>query len=205
MDAARGSRVTTQSTGPGAAAAEYGSRLAEVLARQDWSGVERLANELRDCWSGGRNVLLCGNGGSAANAIHLANDFVYSVWKAHGSGPRVIALAANPAALTGIANDEGFAEIFAMQLVRQARAGDVLIVLSGSGNSANIIRAIEQAQSMSVRTYAIVGYSGGRARTMADVAIHVAVDDMQIAEDMQLVVGHAILQWLRRNPPDTEE
>ena len=205
VDAARGAGVTNHPNDLRAAAADYGLRLAEVLARQDWSGVERLADELRDAWSSGRNVFLCGNGGSAANAIHLANDFVHPLWKARRSGMRVSALAANAATLTGIANDEGFAEVFAMQLAAQARAGDVLIVLSGSGNSSNVIRAIEQAKTMSIRTYAIVGYSGGRAKAMADVAIHVAVDDMQIAEDMQLIVGHVIMQWLRRNPPGTEE
>lgn len=197
--------MTTHSNGLRAAAAAYGSRLAEVLARQDWSGVERLADELRDCWSSGRNVFLCGNGGSAASAIHLANDFLYPISKAHGSGLRVTALTANPTTLTCIANDEGYEEIFATQLAALARAGDVLVVLSGSGNSPNILRAIDQAKAMSVKSFAIVGYSGGRAKAMADVAIHVAADDMQIAEDMQLIVGHAIMQWLHRNSPASEE
>lgn len=197
--------MTTHPNGLRAAAADYGSRLAEVLVRQDWSGVERLADELHDCWSSGRHVFLCGNGGSAANAIHLANDFLYPISKRHGSGLRVTALPANPATLTCIANDEGYEEIFATQLAVLARAGDVLVVLSGSGNSPNILRAIDQAKAMSLKTFAIVAYSGGRAKAMADVAIHVAADDMQIAEDMQLIVGHAIMQWLHSNPPASEE
>lgn len=150
-------------------------------------------------------MFLCGNGGSAANAIHLANDFLYPISKRHGSGLRVTALPANPATLTCIANDEGYEEIFATQLAVLARAGDVLVVLSGSGNSPNILRAIDQAKAMSLKTFAIVAYSGGRAKAMADVAIHVAADDMQIAEDMQLIVGHAIMQWLHSNPPASEE
>jgi D-sedoheptulose 7-phosphate isomerase len=197
--------LTTHPNGLRAAAVDYGSRLAEVLARQDWSGVERLADELRDCWSSGRNVFLCGNGGSAANAIHLANDFAFPISKTHGSGLRIAALAANPTTLTCIANDKGYEEIFATQLAVLARAGDVLVVLSGSGDSPNILRAIDQAKAMSVKSFAIVAYSGGRAKAMADVAIHVAADDMQIAEDMQLIVGHAIMQWLHRNPPAAEE
>ena len=83
----------------------------------------------------------------------------------------------------------------------QARKDDVLIVLSGSGNSANIVRAIEQAAKSGMRTYAILGYGGGKAKSMADVAIHFAVDDMQISEDLQLVVGHMVMQWLCQNPP----
>lgn len=193
--------MTTDPKAPSASVTDYASRLAEVLGGQDWSGVARLAVDLRDCWAGGRQLFICGNGGSAANAVHLANDFLYPVSKVRGSGIRVTALAANPAILTCIANDEGYEEVFAMQLAVQARAGDLLIVLSGSGNSPNILKALEQAKTMSVKSYAIVGLSGGRAKVMADVAIHVAGDDMQIAEDMQTIVGHAIMQWLFRNQP----
>lgn len=193
--------MTARATGFGASAADYATRLGEVLTSQDWSGVERLADELRDCWASGRQVFLCGNGGSAANAIHLANDFLYPVSKTRGSGLRVMALSANPAALTCIANDEGYEQIFAMQLAVHARANDVLVVLSGSGNSPNILAAIEQAKEMSVKTYAVLGFAGGKAKALADVSIHTVVDDMQMAEDLQLVLGHIIMQWLFRNRP----
>jgi D-sedoheptulose 7-phosphate isomerase len=95
----------------------------------------------------------------------------------------------------------GYDEIFSYQLAVQAREDDVLIVLSGSGNSPNIVKALEQAKVLKLRTFAILGYSGGKAKTMADVAIHFAVDDMQISEDMQLVVGHMVMQWLYQNQP----
>lgn len=180
-------------------AEDYAARLQRVLGGADWSGVARLAEELRDCWRTGRQLFLCGNGGSAGNAIHLANDFLYGVSKTAGSGLRVTALPANPSVLTCLANDMGYDEIFSLQLAVQARKDDVLIVLSGSGNSPNVIRALEQAAKMGVRTYAILGYSGGKAKAMAEVAIHFAVDDMQISEDMQLVVGHMIMQWLYQN------
>jgi len=113
----------------------------------------------------------------------------------------VHALPANTAVLTCLANDEGYDSIFSLQLAVQARAGDLLIALSGSGNSPNILKALEQAKKMQVRTFAVLGYSGGKAKAMADVPIHFAVDDMQIAEDMQLVVGHMIMQWLYQNRP----
>jgi D-sedoheptulose 7-phosphate isomerase len=177
-------------------AEEYSRRLQQVLAHADWAGVARLAEDLRECWRVGTQVFLCGNGGSAANAIHLANDFLYGISKTTGSGLRVTALPANPAVLTCLANDVGYDEIFAYQLAVQARKGDVLIALSGSGNSPNIIKALAQASKAGMRTYAILGYGGGKAKSMADVAIHFAVDDMQISEDMQLVVGHMVMQWL---------
>lgn len=181
--------------------ANYASRLQQVLGSADWSSVTCLADELRDCWSLGRQVFICGNGGSAGNAIHLANDFLYGIAKTAGRGLRVTALPANSSVLTCLANDLSYDEIFSYQLHVQAQKNDVLIVLSGSGNSPNIVRALEQASKSGLRTYAILGYSGGKALSMADVSIHFAIDDMQIAEDMQLVVGHMIMQWLSRNPP----
>ena len=187
---------------PAIAFAAYASRLQRVLEDADWSGVALLARELRDCWATGRQVFICGNGGSAGNAMHLANDFLYGVSKTAGLGLRVTALPANASVLTCLANDVGYNEVFSYQLAVQARPGEVLIALSGSGNSPNIIKALQQAARSGMRTYAVLGYDGGRARSMVDVAIHFAVDDMQIAEDLQLVVGHMVMQWLRQNPPE---
>lgn len=181
--------------------ADYARRLQGVLSNYDWSPVAALAEDLLRCWKDGKQVFLCGNGGSAGNAVHLANDFLYGISKVHGSGLRVHALPANTAVLTCLANDEGYDSIYSLQLAVQAREDDLLIVLSGSGNSPNILKVLEQAKNMKVRTYAVLGYSGGKAKVMADVPIHFAVEDMQIAEDMQLVVGHMIMQWLYQNRP----
>jgi D-sedoheptulose 7-phosphate isomerase len=205
MDATRGGQVNAPSTNAIAAFIDYSQRLQTVMQATDWSAVARLAEELRDCWRTGRQVFLCGNGGSAGNAIHLANDFLYGISKTHGSGLRVNALPANSSVLTCLANDEGYDEIFSLQLAVQGRKGDVLIALSGSGNSPNILRALEEARRMGIRSYAILGYKGGKAKGMADVPVHFAVDDMQISEDMQLVVGHMIMQWLYRNQPGGEK
>jgi len=174
----------------------YAERLQQALAVSDWSGVEELANAMLDAWQKGRQVFLCGNGGSAGNAIHLANDFVYGVAMKTGQGIRALSLSANPAVLTCLANDLGYDHIYSEQLAVQAQSGDILIVLSGSGNSPNILQALQQAQAMGVKTYAILGYSGGKCKAMADVAIHFPLDDMQMAEDLQLIVGHMLMQWL---------
>ena len=95
----------------------------------------------------GRQVFFCGNGGSAGNAIHLANDFLYGIAKRTGAGLKVPALSANPAVVTCLANDVGYDHIFSEQLAVLAETGDLLIVLSGSGNSPNILRVLEQASS----------------------------------------------------------
>jgi len=174
----------------------YASRLEAVLASSDWSGVSLLAQDMLSCWEEGRQVFICGNGGSAGNAIHLANDFLYGVAKKTGGGIRVTALPANSAVMTCLGNDIGYEYIYSEQLAVQGRDGDLLIALSGSGNSPNIIKVVEQARLLGVKSYAILGYTGGKCKEIVDVPIHFPVDDMQIAEDLQLIVGHMLMQWL---------
>lgn len=176
--------------------ADYWRRISGVMENFDWTPVATLGRELLDCWKTGRQVFIAGNGGSAGNAIHLANDFLYAVSKRPGSGLRIHALPANSPVLTCLANDEGYDKIFSIQLAVLARPDDVLIVFSGSGNSPNILLALDEAKRIGMRSYAVLGYSGGKALTMADVPIHVAIDDMQIAEDTQLIFGHMLMQWL---------
>ena len=182
----------------------YLDTLNAAIRAHDWADVGRLADALEACWRDGRQVFLCGNGGSAANAIHLANDFLYGIDKPDGRGLRVTALPANAAVLTCLANDVGYAEVFSQQLTALAQRGDVLIVLSGSGNSPNVVRALEAARALGVTTFAILGYSGGRCRALADHAIHFAVDDMQVAEDLQMMVGHMVMQRLCGRRPGSQ-
>ena len=179
----------------------YQGTLISALRAYEWSGVVQLADALGACWREDRQVFLCGNGGSAANAVHLANDFLYGIDKPAGRGLRVTALSANPAVLTCLANDVGYAEVFARQLTVLARRGDILIVLSGSGNSPNIVRALEIARELGLTSFAILGYSGGKSLQLADHPIHFAVDDMQVAEDLQMIVGHMVMQRLSENRP----
>ena len=174
----------------------YAQRLSSVLGSAEWSGVEQLAQDMYGAWQNGKQVFLCGNGGSAGNAVHLANDFIYGVAKVTGGGIRAQALSANPAVITCLGNDVGYDRIYCEQLAVLGNSGDLLIVLSGSGNSPNILSVLERARKMSIKSYAILGYDGGKSKTLADTAIHFSISDMQIAEDMQLVVGHMLMQWL---------
>jgi len=185
--------------------ADYSSRLQSSLAAAEWSAVAQLAADIHGCWVQKRQVFFCGNGGSAGNAIHLANDFLYGIAKRPGGGLRVNALSANPAVITCLANDIGYDRIYSEQLSVLANPGDLLVVLSGSGNSPNIVAALEQAKAMKVKSYAILGFTGGRCKELADVPIHFAVDDMQISEDLQLVVGHMLMQWLYVNRPAAQK
>ncbi len=155
-----------------------------------------LGEVLLTAWKEGRGVFLCGNGGSAGNAVHMANDFLYGAGAKVGTGLKVEALSANVAVLTCLANDLGYENIYAQQLRVKARPGDVLIVLSGSGNSPNVIRALETGNSIGMKTFAVLGFSGGRCKELAQVPLHFPVNDMQVAEDLQLIVGHICMQWL---------
>lgn len=153
---------------------------------------------LWDALQSKRQVFLCGNGGSAANAIHITNDFIYGIGKRSDAAMKVHALTANQSIMTCLANDISYAEIFSYQLEALAQKDDVLIALSGSGNSPNIIKAIETAKNIGMRTFAILGYDGGLCLSIAEESIHVPINDMQISEDIQLIVGHMLMQWLNQ-------
>jgi D-sedoheptulose 7-phosphate isomerase len=177
-------------------AAAYLERLRDAGSLIPFERVEELGHALLDCWKSGNQVFIIGNGGSAGNAIHLANDFIYGISKTLGSGIRMHALPANQAMLSCLGNDLGYDRVFSHQLAVMGSSGDLLIALSGSGNSPNILRAIEQARLQNIRSFAILGYTGGKALEICDCPIHVPVNDMQISEDSQLIVGHILMQWL---------
>jgi len=175
---------------------DYSARLTGALAMPAMDIVPILADAFRSAWLSKHTIYICGNGGSAGNAIHLANDFLYGAGISRGIGLRVEALSANPAVLTCLANDIGYENIYSEQLRVKADGGDVLVVLSGSGNSANVVRALEMGNSLGMKTFAILGYSGGKCKQIAQHAIHFEINDMQIAEDLQLIIGHMVMQWL---------
>lgn len=176
---------------------DYARRLQCALNNGPLDAVGKLAAALLLALQQRAGVFIAGNGGSAANAMHLANDFLYGMGREIGFGLRVEALPANSSVLTCLANDISYEQVFAEQVRVKGDAGDVLIVLSGSGNSPNVIRALEAANQIGMKTFAILGYSGGRCLEVVQVPIHFQVGDMQIAEDLQLVVGHICMQWVQ--------
>lgn len=180
---------------------KYIRQLSAALNRDAMKVVPVLGAALLGAWQNGRRIYLCGNGGSAGNANHLANDLLYGVGVNFGVGMRVEALSANPAVLTCLANDIGYDQVYAEQLRVKADAGDILIVLSGSGNSPNVVKALEMGKAKGMKTFAILGFTGGRCKEIAQHPIHFDIDDMQIAEDLQLIVGHVCMQWLCDSQP----
>ena len=177
---------------------DYAKSLAAVLAVADWANVLKLSEMMLQARNSGGRIFLCGNGGSAANAVHIANDLVYAVAERTGAGIDAISLSANTAVLTCLGNDVGYEKIYSEQLAVSGRAGDVLIVLSGSGNSQNVINAIHAAQKRDMRTVAILGFDGGLCKQIVELPIHFNINDMQIVEDLQLTVGHMVMKWLKK-------
>ena len=143
------------------------------------------------------NLFLAGNGGSAANANHLATDLIYGVNQQGRGAFRVHSLAANPSVLTCLGNDIGFENVFSHQLEALAESGDLLLVFSGSGNSPNIIQALKAAKKLGVTSVALLGYDGGGAKALADMPLHFPIHDMQAVEDLHMIVGHLLFKHLR--------
>ena len=161
--------------------------------------VDRAAAILVEAYSGGATVLSCGNGGSASIANHLQCDHLKGLQTGTDLSPKVISLSTNVELLTAIANDLGYEETFAYQLRSQSRPGDVLIAISSSGRSPNIVRALDWARQHGRRTIALTGFDGGAARTSAEVAVHVDCTNYGIIEDLHQAVMHVLAQYVRQS------
>lgn len=187
---------------PYASAATYFSAYAEELARTaasvDTGPISGATAILLDAYTRGATVFSCGNGGSASIANHLQCDHTKNIGKSTDLCPRVMSLSVNVEVLTAIANDHAYHEVFTHQLRSQSRPGDVLVAVSSSGRSANIVNALSWARDHDLRTIAITGFDGGEARTIADVSIHVNGTNYGVIEDLHQAVMHALAQYIRQ-------
>jgi phosphoheptose isomerase len=181
----------------GAYFAEYAKEMARASETIDPAAMERAGSLLVDAYARGARMFSCGNGGSAAIANHMQCDHLKGIRTGTDLTPQVLSLSTNVEVLTAIANDIGYHEVFVYQLQSQARPGDVLIAVSSSGRSRNIVDALTWARDNGLRTIAITGFEGGAARTVADVAIHVDCTNYGVVEDLHQAVMHALAQYIR--------
>jgi D-sedoheptulose 7-phosphate isomerase/D-glycero-D-manno-heptose 1,7-bisphosphate phosphatase len=188
---------------PYASAATYFSAYAEETARAassvEAAGVARAATILLEAYTRGAMVFSCGNGGSASIANHLQCDHTKNVGKSTDLCPRVMSLSVNVEVLTAIANDHAYEDVFTHQLRSQSRPGDVLVAVSSSGRSANIVTALSWARDHGLRTISLTGFDGGEARTIADVSIHVNGTNYGVIEDLHQAIMHALAQYIRQS------
>jgi D-sedoheptulose 7-phosphate isomerase/D-glycero-D-manno-heptose 1,7-bisphosphate phosphatase len=177
----------------------YFEETARATASIAWIEVDRAARILTEAYTMGATVYSCGNGGSAAIANHLQCDHLKGVRTATDLTPRVVSLSSNVELLTAIANDIGYDEVFSYQLESQSHPGDVLIAISSSGRSPNIVQALMWAREHQVRTIALTGFTGGAARTVAEVSIHVDCSNYGVIEDLHQGAMHAMAQYIRQS------
>ena len=176
----------------------YADQLAAAAKGVDPAALQAAADLITETIKADGWVYACGNGGSAAIANHLHCDFTKGVATDTPYRPRIISLSANIETITAIGNDISYADIFAYQLKQAGRAGDLLVTVSSSGDSENIISAIETAKAQGMRTVALTGFAGGRSRTMADVSIHVPAGNYGVVEDLHQSMMHVLAQFIRQ-------
>ena len=177
----------------------YLGYLADVLKAIDVKEIERFVQTLLDARERGATVFFIGNGGSAATASHFANDLAIGT-NSYEKPFRVIGLTDNQDIITAIGNDFGYQDIFVRQLQVLGRAGDVVVAISASGNSPNLLSALEYAKATGIRTIALTAFDGGKMKIMADEGIHVptAPKEYGPAEDAHMVLDHLVGAYLMR-------
>ena len=165
----------------------------------DPAAFDRAARILLEAYLSGARMFSCGNGGSASIANHMQCDHVKGIRTATSLSPQVLSLSTNVELLTAIANDTGYENVFVYQLQSQSAPGDVLVAVSSSGGSPNIVRALTWAREAGLRTIAITGFDGGAARSAAEVSIHVDCTNYGIVEDLHQAIMHALAQYIRQS------
>ena len=188
---------------PHRSAGSYWDAYAEEMSRAaktiEPEAFDRAAAILAEAYTRGARMFSCGNGGSASIANHVQCDHVKGVRTTTDLAPQVLSLSTNVELLTAIANDMGYENVFVYQLQSQSGPGDVLMAVSSSGRSANIVRALEWARDHGLRTIAITGFDGGQARTVAEVSLHVECTNYGVVEDLHQAVMHALAQYIRHS------
>lgn len=183
---------------------EYVSQLTSALSSVDTVRVQAWIDRLSQARAEGASVFVCGNGGSAATASHFATDLGKGASYAKPTRFRVVALTDSMSTVTAYANDVGFDVVFAEQLRNLGRPGDVLVTISGSGSSPNIIRAIETAHELGMTVVALTGFSGGTSGPMADIHVNVPADHMGRIEDSHMALCHAVAFSFMENDQHTQ-
>ena len=180
------------------------SRIGQELLKLNSNEVQALADTMYEKYLAGRMIFVIGNGGSGSNASHFCEDIGKGTLKlpqdldSKKKRVRILSLTDNTPYILAWGNDEGFDRIFVEQLKNLASPGDLLIAISGSGNSKNILAAVEWANANGLATFGCTGFTGGKLRTLAKQGLHVALDDMGIVETIHLAAFHWVVDDLYR-------
>lgn len=165
----------------------------KVLDSLDVNCIDAAMHLIRDAYEKESTIYIFGNGGSSATASHYQNDFNKGLSERLEKKFRMVCLNNDLPTIMAIANDFSFDDVFCYQLEGRIKKGDIVIAISGSGNSKNIIRAVAYAKAQGNQVIGLCGYSGGRLKELSDVAIHVNIDNMQICEDIHMILDHLMM------------
>ena|SRR2546428_2764427 len=174
----------------------YFARLHAVLDSLDKDQIDQAIDLIAGAWESGRQIITLGNGGSSLTALHFINDWAKSIFLSTGKPLLGRSLVDNIGLIMAYANDLSFQDVFVAQLKNVLQPGDLVIALSGSGNSENVIRAVQYANEAGAVTLGLCGYSGGKLKEIAQHHIWVNVKDMQLSEDVHAIFGHIVMQKL---------
>ena len=176
----------------------YFRRLSETIERLPFSEIDGVAEILMEAYENARMIFLFGNGGSAALASHLACDLGKGTVNGSGKRFRVLSLTDNVPLMTAWANDVHYDDIFAQQLENYLRPKDVAFAISGSGNSPNVLKALQVARRAGATTIGLGGFEGGQMKKFCDRCLVVPCDNMQTIEDLHLCISHALFTCVRQ-------
>ena len=166
----------------------------KVITSLDVDELNKTMNALLDCYNRGGTVYTCGNGGSASTATHMVCDFGKGTCYELDKKFHFVCLNDNIPTIMAIANDDSYDNIFAYQLKDRLTKNDLLLAISGSGNSHNIIKAVDYAKEVGAKVIGMTGYNGGKLMKAADYHLHAPIDDMQITEDVHLIFNHMMMK-----------
>lgn len=172
---------------------EYLELEREVLKKLDIDSINAAMNLIMEAYTAKKKIYIFGNGGSSATASHYQNDFNKGISEYVDTKFNFTCLNDNVATLMAIANDIGFEEVFRFQLKNKLEPGDIVIAISGSGNSRNVILAVEYAKEQGNQVIGMTGYNGGKLKELADISLHVDINSMQITEDVHMIFDHLIM------------
>lgn len=196
--------ILKENKSPEAFTSEYITYLSSILARLDrpaFANVSRIFEQAREQKN---TIFICGNGGSAATASHISEDLALGPKKYGHAGFRTIALTDNVANITAIGNDNGYDEIFVRQLENLFRKGDIVMGISASGNSQNVIRALEYANANGGISIALTGFDGGKMKKISQYNVHVhsGPGEYEPVEDAHMIIGHILASYFKYQPQE---
>jgi D-sedoheptulose 7-phosphate isomerase len=172
----------------------YFSKLQALLSRVDQAQFDAAVQVVADAWQRGAQIITLGNGGSSMTALHYITDWNKSIYLRTGRPLLGRTLVDNMGLLMAYGNDISFQDIFAEQLKNVMKPGDLVIAISGSGNSENVIRAVDYANTNGAVTLGLCGYRGGKLKERAGHVLWIDADDMQLCEDLHAIFGHVVMQ-----------